>query len=242
MAGHAVGNLMIAGLTDVLGDYQAALDTIAELTNSQGRVFPVVNQALEIEADVAGLDDDPRVMRQVRGQVAVASTPGQVRRVRIVPDQPSANPDALDAIQRADLITIGPGSWFSSVLPHTLVPQVVDAISASDALRVVVLNLSAEPGETNGFSAERHLHVLAQHAPDLRIDRILVDEAALPTDSERVYIQRAAQSLGARATFADVSQVDANGRSINKHDPEKLSAALLDLYSDYRSTRDQNRR
>ena len=238
MAGHAVGNLMIAGLTDVLGDYQAALDTIAELTNSQGRVFPVVNQALEIEADVAGLDDDPRVMRQVRGQVAVASTPGQVRRVRIVPERPKANPDALDAIQRADLITIGPGSWFSSVLPHTLVPQVVDAISASDALRVVVLNLSPEPGETHGFSAERHLHVLAQHAPDLRIDRILVDETALPTDSERVYIQRAAQSLGARATFADVSQVDANGRSINKHDPEKLSTALLDLYSDYRSTSD----
>ena len=117
-------------------------------------------------------------------------------------------------------------------------PQVVDAISASDALRVVVLNLSPEPGETHGFSAERHLHVLAQHAPDLRIDRILVDETALPTDSERVYIQRAAQSLGARATFADVSQVDANGRSINKHDPEKLSTALLDLYSDYRSTSD----
>ena len=157
MAGHAVGNLMIAGLTDVLGDYQAALDTIAELTNSQGRVFPVVNQALEIEADVAGLDDDPRVMRQVRGQVAVASTPGQVRRVRIVPEQPSANPDALDAIQRADLITIGPGSWFSSVLPHTLVPEVVDAISASDALRVVVLNLSAEPGETNGAVSYTHL-------------------------------------------------------------------------------------
>ena len=88
MAGHAVGNLMIAGLTEVLGDYQAALDTIAELTKSQGRVFPVVNQALEIEAEVAGLDDDPRVMRQVRGQVAVASTPGQVRRVRIVPETP----------------------------------------------------------------------------------------------------------------------------------------------------------
>ncbi|WP_394286525.1 uridine diphosphate-N-acetylglucosamine-binding protein YvcK [Corynebacterium kefirresidentii] len=241
MAGHAVGNLMIAGLTEVLGDYQAALDTIAELTNSQGRVFPVVNQALEIEAEVAGLDDDPRVMRQVRGQVAVASTPGQVRRVRIVPENPKANPDVLDAIERADLITIGPGSWFSSVLPHTLVPEVVEAISASDALRVVVLNLSAEPGETHGFSAERHLHVLSQHAPDLRIDRILVDGAALPTDSERVYIQRAAQSLGARATFADVSQVDDNGRSINKHDPEKLSAALLDLYSDYRKTGDPNR-
>ena len=158
-----------------------------------------------------------------------------IRDRRILPERPSANPDALDAIQRADLITIGPGSWFSSVLPHTLVPQVVEAISASNALRVVVLNLSAEPGETPGFSAERHLHVLSQHAPDLRIDRILVDGAALPSDSERVYIQRAAQSLGARATFADVSHVDADGRSVNKHDPEKLSAALLELYSAFRN-------
>ncbi|HCG3009817.1 TPA: uridine diphosphate-N-acetylglucosamine-binding protein YvcK [Corynebacterium striatum] len=229
MAGHAVGNLLIAGLTDVLGDYQAALDAVAVLTESHGRVLPVVNQPLDIEAEVAGLDDDPRIMRAVRGQVAVASTPGQVRRVRILPEYPEANPEAVAALADADLITIGPGSWFSSVLPHVLVPEIVDTVRNSHALRVVVLNLSAEPGETHGFSAERHLHVLAQHAPNLRIDRVLVDEGAIPSESERVYLQRAASVLGAKVSFADLSQRDGNGASTNKHDPEKLSVALGEL-------------
>lgn len=154
MAGHAVGNLLIAGLTDVLGDYQAALDAVAVLTESHGRVLPVVNQPLDIEAEVAGLDDDPRIMRAVRGQVAVASTPGQVRRVRILPEYPEANPEAVAALADADLITIGPGSWFSSVLPHVLVPEIVDTVRNSHALRVVVLNLSAEPGDAWLFCGE----------------------------------------------------------------------------------------
>lgn len=239
MAGHAVGNLIIAGLTGVLGDYQAALDAVADLTNSRGRVFPVVNQPLEIEAEVAGLDDDPRVMRPVRGQVAVASTPGQVRRVKILPEHPEANPKALEALREADIITLGPGSWFSSVLPHVLVPEIVEAITDSDALRLVILNLSAEPGETHGFSAERHLHVLAQHAQLLRIDRVLVDENALPSESERVYLQRAARALGAKAVFADVSMIGADGRSTNKHDPDKLAAAIVDIHREFQAHRPQ---
>lgn len=235
LAGHAVGNLLIAGLTEVLGDNQKALDTVAELTRSHGRVYPVVNQPLEIEAEVAGLDDDPRVMRSVRGQVAVASTVGHVRRVRIIPEEPVANPLALDAIRQSDLVTIGPGSWFSSVLPHVLVPEVVKAITDSDAVRVCVLNLSSEPGETQGFSAERHLHVLAQHAPGLRLDRIVVDSHTLLSTSEKVYLQRAASALGAKVVFEDVCEEDANGQPVNRHDPEKLCKALLNVYGEVKS-------
>ena len=224
LAGHAVGNLIIAGLNEVLGDYQAALDKIAELTKSHGRVVPVVNQPLEIEAEVAGLDDDPRVMRAVRGQVAVASTPGQVRRVRIIPEDPPANQLALDGICEADLITLGPGSWFSSVLPHVLVPDVVQAINESNALRVVVLNLTAEPGETHGFSMERHLHVLAQHAPGLEVDYIIADAGALRNESERDYLKRAAETFNAEVVFADVAAEGA------RHDPQALAGELLSLY------------
>lgn len=233
MAGHAVGNLIIAGLNDVLGDYQASLDAVARLTDSHGRVFPVVNHPLEIEAEVAGLAEDPRVIRQVRGQVAVASTPGQVRRVRVLPERPAANPQAIAALEKAELITLGPGSWFSSVLPHVLVPDIVEAISRSAALRVVVLNLSAEPGETHGFSAERHLHVLAQHAPDLRIDRVLVDENALADASERAYLARAAGALGAEVVYADVRLIGEEGQATNMHDPQKLSAALGRLWEQW---------
>ena len=231
LAGHAVGNLLIAGLTEVFGDMQAALDMVAELTHSRGRVYPVVNQPLDIEADVAGLDDDPRLIRSVRGQVAVASTPGQVRRVRVIPESPTANPKAIEALEDADLITLGPGSWFSSVLPHVLVPEILDTIARSEAMRVVILNLSAEPGETQGFSAERHLHVLAQHAPNLRIDRVVVDDSSNLSESERGYLQRAAQSLGARVVFEDVHEIDDNGLSTNLHSPSKLSGALKNICS-----------
>ena len=123
MAGHALGNLLITGLAERLGDTQAALDQVAAWTGSAGRVIPVCPQPLDIEADVAGLDDDPRVLRSVRGQVAVATTPGAVRRVRLTPAQPAASEAAVQAIMDADVVTIGPGSWFSSVIPHILVPD-----------------------------------------------------------------------------------------------------------------------
>ncbi|KXB52170.1 hypothetical protein HMPREF3227_02650 [Corynebacterium sp. CMW7794] len=230
LAGHAVGNLLIAGLTEVVGEMQEALDIVARLTRSHGRVYPVVEQPLDIEAEVAGLDEDPTVMRPVRGQVAVATTPGNVRRVRILPQAPAANPAALEALSRADFITLGPGSWFTSVIPHVLVPDIVDAINASSAPRVVVLNLSAEPGETHGFSAERHVQVLAQHAAGLHIDRIVVDSAAPLADTEKKYLQRAADSLGAAVVFAEVSAQDEDGGRRNLHDPAKLARVFGEIY------------
>src|SRR5699024_1256991 len=148
----------------IFGTSQLALDKVAELAGSTGRVLPVCVEPLDLEAEVSGLDQDPRLMRQVRGQVAVAATPGQVRRVRLIPERPEANPEAVQAILDADLVTLGPGSWFSSVIPHILVPDVVDALDRTDAVKILVLNLTAELGETNGFSAERHIHVLRQHA------------------------------------------------------------------------------
>ena len=233
LAGHAVGNLMIAGLAEVLGDMQAALDKVAELTDSYGRVLPMVNRPLSIEAEVAGLDDDPRIIRSVRGQVAVATTPGQVRRVHLKPNDPQANPRALQAINESDIITIGPGSWFSSVLPHMLVPQIVDAISRSKALRVLVLNLSVEPGETSGFSVERHLHVLAQHAPKLQVDRVVIDRNLDLAGSERSHVQRASKQLGAEVVFADVCMVTDDGLELNRHDPAKLASVLDSMYSEW---------
>lgn len=230
LAGHAVGNLLIAAFKEVLGDEQSALDKIAELTRSHGRVVPMCNQPLEIEAEVAGLDDDPRLIRPVRGQVAVATTPGTVRRVKLIPDRPEACGLAVAAIRDADLVTLGPGSWFSSVIPHLLIPGIVEALNSTEALKVVVLNLSAEPGETHGFSSERHIHMLSQHAPSLRVDHILVDSHTIPTSAERSYLQRAAGGLGADVVFEDLRRQDSDGRSLNKHDPSKLSAALMSLH------------
>ena len=229
MAGHAVGNLILAGLAEQLGSMQQALDVVASWTGSVGRVIPVCPEPLEIEADVAGLDDDPRVLRSVRGQVAVATTPGAVRRVRLHPAQPAASPEAVEAIANADVVTIGPGSWFSSVIPHLMVPEIVDALNSTDATVAVILNLSPEAGETHGFSAERHLHVFAQHAPTLNVDYFLADTSVTASEGEREYLRLAAAKVDAEIVFCDLREVNDEGVASNRHDPQKLGTALLNL-------------
>ncbi|WP_082259737.1 uridine diphosphate-N-acetylglucosamine-binding protein YvcK [Corynebacterium sp. Marseille-P4321] len=229
MAGHALGNLLIVGLAERLGSMQAALDQVGEWTGAVGRVIPVSPQPLDIEADVAGLDDDPRVLRSVRGQVAVATTPGTVRRVRLLPDQPAASPEAVRAILDADVVTIGPGSWFSSVIPHLLIPEITQALNETEATVVVILNLSPEAGETHGFTTERHIHVFSQHAPDLHVDYFLADDFNPSTKGERENLRRAAERLDAQVEFMPVRELGPDGAPENRHDPARLAAALKAL-------------
>ncbi|WP_433684379.1 gluconeogenesis factor YvcK family protein [Nocardia sp. CA-119907] len=224
LAGHSVGNLILAGLTEVLGDPVAALDEVAKLLRITGRVLPMSPIALDIEADVSGLEADPRVSRCIRGQVAIATTPGKVRRVRLIPSDPPASPEATSAIEHADVVVLGPGSWFTSVIPHVLVPELRDALVYTRARKVLVLNLAAEPGETAGFSAERHLHVLSQHAPEFVVDEVLVDSGSVPEGREREHVARAAEQLRARVTFSDVAEA-----GTDRHHPGKLAAALDQL-------------
>lgn len=229
LAGHAVGNLIIAGLTSVLGDEISALDELGSLLGICGRVLPMSPRPLDIEAEVVGLEDDARVVRPVRGQVAVATTPGQVRRIRLIPERPPASAEAVEAIHAADMVTLGPGSWFTSVLPHLQVPALADALRETSARRVVVLNLVSEPGETHGFTAERHIHMLTQHAADLSLDHILVDHSTTAGASERGYLERAAERLNATVAYADVRETDADGAWTGRHDPVKLAEALRGL-------------
>ena len=227
LAGHAVGNLLIAGLTDTLGGLVPALDAVVELVGARGRVLPVCTYPLIIEADVAGLEaDDPRIVSPIRGQVAVASTTGSVRRVRLVPPNIPIAEDARLAIAAADIITLGPGSWFTSVIPHVLVPGFVEEVNRSQAHKILILNLTAQPGETTGFSAERYLHTLIQHAPDMRIDSVLIDEHAVISERERSQIQATAAHLGATVEYRDIAEKDEYGVVTDRHDPHLLGLAL----------------
>jgi uncharacterized cofD-like protein len=221
LAGHPIGNLLLAGLNEVLADPVAALDELGRVLGLKGRVLPMCPIALQIEADVGGLESDPRMSRVIRGQVAVATTVGKVRRVRLLPSNPPATRQAIDAIMAADLVVLGPGSWFTSVIPHVLVPQLKEALQATAARRALVLNLVAEPGETAGFSAERHIHVIAQHAPGFTVHDIVVDAAGVPGERERDQLRRTAAILNAQVEFADVSRP---GTPL--HDPARLAAAL----------------
>jgi uncharacterized cofD-like protein len=222
LAGHAVGNLLLAGLIELLGDPVAALDEVGALLGLHGRVLPMSCEPLDIEAEVTDLGDEPTRAYRIRGQVAVASTPGRVRRVWLRPEAPLACPQAVAAVRSADVLFLGPGSWFSSVLPHLLVPELRDAIIGSRARRVVVLNLAPEPGETAGFSPEQHLDVLAEHAPALRVDAVLADVAAVPVPDRLRRAAAAMLSPGGRVLLAPVAADDLSPR----HDPAALAEAI----------------
>lgn len=218
LAGHAVGNLLLAGLLEVLADPVAALDEACALLGVRGRVLPMAVEPLEIEADVTGLDPDPRALRTIRGQVAVATTPGAVRQVRLRPERPAACAAAAKAVTEADLVVLGPGSWFTSVLPHLLVPELADALNGTVAQRLLVLNLAPQPGETAGFSPDQHLRALSEHAPaGFRVDAVLADTDAITAPDE---LTRSAAVLGARAYLDRV----AGGSGV--HDPAALAAAI----------------
>lgn len=224
LAGHAIGNLVLAGLLEVLGDPVEALAEAARLLGVTGRVLPMSLEPLDIEADVTGLEEDPSTVRRIRGQVAVATTPGRVRRIRLHNaahrDQPpTACPEAVAAVRDADVVLLGPGSWFTSVLPHLLVPELHDALVRTAATRVVVLNLVPQPGETAGFSPERHLDVLSEHAPRLRIDAVIADTDSVPTPDR---LRRAAEALGADLLLDTV----AAGPAGDRHDPDALAESL----------------
>lgn len=224
LAGHPIGNLLLAGLTEVTGDPVAALDELVDVFDIDGRALPMSTVPLEIEADVTGLESDPRMSRVIRGQVAVATTPGKVRRVRLLPTEPPACAGALEAIAAADIVVLGPGSWFSSVIPHVLVPDQLTALRQSTARKILVVNLAPELGETPGFSVERHLHVLHAHADVLRIDDILVDESSVPAGRERDHVVRAAALFGAQLHVGDLAEP---GKHI--HDPRKVATVVNEL-------------
>jgi uncharacterized cofD-like protein len=229
LAGHAVGNLLLAGLIEMLGDPVAALREACDLLGVSGRVLPMSVEPLIIEAEVTGLGRRPGAVSRIRGQVAVASTPGRVRRVWLQPRLPKACPEAVEAIRSAELVLLGPGSWFTSVLPHLMVPELRQALLDTPAQRVVVLNLAPQPGETAGFSPEQHLEVLAEHAPELRIDAVLADEKAVPVPD---LLARSARALGARTVLAPVGQPDGAPR----HNPAALADAIRSVLDGASST------
>jgi uncharacterized cofD-like protein len=180
---------------------------------------------------VRGADPDaPDAVGTVRGQHALAKTPGEVLAVRLLPQDPPAVPEAVAAIEEADWVILGPGSWFTSVLPHLLVPALARALTETKARRLLVLNLAPQAGETDGFTPADHVDVLLAHAPDLRLDAILVDPATLGAPVCRVpggrpdsgQLAALADRLGARIHCVPVA---ADG-DLPYHDPTRLADAI----------------
>lgn len=222
LAGHAVGNLLLCGLMELTQDPVAALDHAAAMVGAAGRVLPMSLTPLSIEARVRGHDPAyPDLVTTVRGQHAVAVSRGHVEEVFVRPTDPVACPEAVDAVTSADWLVFGPGSWFTSVIPHFLVPDLAAAIAATPARRLVTLNLATEP-ETDGLSLPDHLRALARYLPGQRIDVVLADGKAV---SDPIGLQAAAESLRARVVLAPVAVSSGEPR----HDPAALATVLREV-------------
>ncbi|MGI5186554.1 gluconeogenesis factor YvcK family protein [Promicromonospora sp. CA-289599] len=223
---HAMGNLLIVALWELLGDEVEGLDWVGRLLGARGRVLPMASVPLVVEADVrhAATPGEPEpVLETVVGQSRVAVTEGRIEQLRLLPADPPAPPEAVQAVLDADWVVLGPGSWYSSVLVHLLVPAIAEALHVTKARRCVTLNLSAENGETEGLTAVDHLEALHKHAPGLRIDAVLADPSAV---EDVTALEAAAASMGARVIMRQVRR----GDDTTKHDGLRLAAAYRDVF------------
>jgi uncharacterized cofD-like protein len=225
LGGHAVGNVLIVALWELLGDTVQGLDWVGRLLGAHGRVLPMASVPLDLVAEVEGADPDrPGEITLVRGQVACASTTGRVRSVSLIPADPPACPQAIAAVATADWVVLGPGSWFTSILPHLLVPELAEALLTTTARRVVALNLVPQAGETDGFSPHAHLEVLAEHAPGLTVDVVLADRRA--AGGYAAELEKAAGLLGGRLVMTDLAMRDGSPH----HDPRRLAGAFAKIF------------
>ncbi|HQK32367.1 MAG TPA: uridine diphosphate-N-acetylglucosamine-binding protein YvcK [Phycicoccus sp.] len=221
LAGHALGNLLIVTLWELLDDPVSGLDLVGRLLRSSGRVLPMAAVPLDIEADVVGHDESDEAVLTITGQAEVATTTHRVREVRLVPSQPPAYPESVAAIRAADWVVLGPGSWFTSVMPHLLVPDVREALAVTRAKRVLVLNLEVGVKETVGFTPAEYLQSFRAYAPDVPLDVVLAD----PSIGSDEGLRAACEELGAELVIAPMAARDRPGA----HDRLRLAAALQDV-------------
>ncbi|MDO5747530.1 MAG: uridine diphosphate-N-acetylglucosamine-binding protein YvcK [Actinomycetaceae bacterium] len=219
---HALGNLLIATMWDMLDDTVEGLDWVAKLLGCHGRVLPMASVPVDIYADV----DFDGELRVVHGQSHVAATEGKVVNVHMTPSSPPAPIEALMAIEEAEFVVLGPGSWYTSVIPHLLSQQLHDALKKTSAKKILVANLAAQKGETEGLSVADHLKVFHQHAPDVHIDAVIVDPSVVDIYDE---VETAVSELGADLLLREV--IVASGTP--RHDSLRLGAALRDTFQGY---------
>jgi uncharacterized cofD-like protein len=224
--GHAFGNLLIAAMTDIEGDFEEGVRLSNRVLAVRGKVVPAAPEPVTLHAELAGGE-------VLDGQSRIARAPG-VRRVWITPEGVQASQDAIDAVAAAELIVLGPGSLYTSLLPSLLLPGIRAALGVSAAPRLYVCNVATQVGETEGYTLADHLAALRSHGLDQLIDAVLVNNnfsARAPQDYPAAPVKvdvplRAGQ--GPLIILRDVVY-DANA---HHHDPLKLASAILSLYDE----------
>ncbi|MGO4584358.1 uridine diphosphate-N-acetylglucosamine-binding protein YvcK [Arthrobacter sp. 2RAF6] len=220
---HAMGNLLIVTLWELLGDAVAGLKWAGALLGARGQVLPMSTQPLNIEGDVrVPLPGGGYEFKAVKGQ-AKCAVAGSLENVRLLPDDARACIEALTAIELADWIILGPGSWYTSVLPHLLLPEMRQALCDTPAKRCLTMNLAMDTKETSGMSAADHLDALRHYAPEFSVDVVLADPSSI---SDLKEFERAAGMIGAEVVLGKVGA--SSRRPV--HDPLRLASAYHDIF------------
>jgi uncharacterized cofD-like protein len=189
LGGHSFGNLFLAALTEVTGDFTEAVRLSSEVLASKGHIFPSTISDVRL---VAELEDGSVVL----GETQISASPVPIRRLRLEPEQCLPLPQALKAIRAANVITLGPGSLYTSILPNLLVARVSQAIGESGATKIFICNLMTQPGETDNYTARQHLETIKRYAPEIQFDYVVVNDRRITADQAARYAQEGAHQIG----------------------------------------------
>ena len=240
LKGQSLGNLFLAALNDMSPSFDAAVARMCEVLNIVGRVLPVTNEDVRLAAE---FDDGTEIVGESRIGKAKKGTERHIRRVKLLPEKPKTLPACIEAVRQADMIVLGPGSLYTSVIPNLLTDGLSEAIAASDALRVYVLNVMTEDGETEDYTASDHLRAIFEHGGRLADYCLANDRPFTPETAARYDLEGAApvrvdaeavEAMGVRLRLAPL----AGERSgFARHDSAALAEALLRLYREESPTR-----
>lgn len=228
LRGHSLGNLLLTALTDLTRDFARAVRVSSEVLAIRGEIFPSTLSDVHLRAQ---LSDG----RTIEGETGITRTRSPIRRLQIVPDHCRPLPETLAAIRDADLITLGPGSLYTSLIPNLLVRGIAEEIAQSNALKVYISNLMTQPGETRRYKASDHLRAIAEHTGSKLFDRVILNTAPLSRSMSRRYAAERAEpvandleairALGVQPVLADLLVED----HVARHDPQRLAKLVLDL-------------
>ena len=230
LGGHNFGNIFLAALTDLTGDFAEAVRLSSEILASKGHIFPATTANVHLAAD---LEDGSRVL----GETNISKVGPRISRIFLEPETCHPMPEAIQAIADADLITVGPGSLFTSLLPPLLVHGVSEAIGRSKATRVFIGNLMTQPGETSGFSAARHLSEIAKYAPEVEFDHVLLNSENISDVQREIYAREESEQIGIGEAETIAESCDANVVYANllseglkvRHEPAKLADEVMKI-------------
>lgn len=197
LGGHSFGNLFLAALTEVTGDFTEAIRLSSEILASKGHIFPATISDVRLVAEL----EDGSV---VSGETRISKSAQPIRRLRLEPEQCLPLPQVLRAIRSADIITVGPGSLYTSILPNLLVAQVARVIGQSQATKIFVNNLMTQPGETDGYTARAHLETVKQYAPEIHFDFVVVNDRRISPEQAERYAAEGAYQIGIDDPIEDV--------------------------------------